>query len=465
MKKLIKLWTSVLCLCVLMSGMPLHAQDELAAPSTISTASEFIGDISLPDLHEDVFYKLLDQETDRIIERMGPALLKEEAKGLMKIKEKILRLLKSLNMWEHAKHLFMRHGIGVAATSAISEVVTVFVLPPLFVGLGWNLAAVAFGAIPSPLYMIPAYLAITNLRNKSKLAKEMGYSLAQVMALDKFRRELIGFSINNRILDLVVEDLNGDQSITIIKRSFARWRGGLSGNLVDLNEIETMVKEGIGAHKLQILKDFAHGDEAVYANMLMQEINRDAKMKMDFHNIVHERIDMDLDQRVHQRIYQMYDHQNVISRSRGTLREFKSEAISEIKKYDLDTKANKEIISDFTAQLSAELDALDHEIKIFEYQYLNSIRIGQEFEDNFFVAKSQKIYERLNVIQAGIDAGQRQLQATNHSASALSAQKFIDLQADTNKRYRFFGFSLRTGDSCHDMMQGLRRRLERIALR
>src|SRR5690606_26956609 len=109
--------------------------------------------------------------------------------------------------------------------------------------------------------------------------------------------------------------------------------------------------------------------------------------------------------------------------------------------------ANKEIISDFTAQLSAELDALDHEIKIFEYQYLNSIRIGQEFEDNFFVAKSQKIYERLNVIQAGIDAGQRQLQATNHSASALSAQKFIDLQADTNKRYRFFGFSLRTGDS------------------
>ncbi|PIQ52958.1 MAG: hypothetical protein COW01_14830, partial [Bdellovibrionales bacterium CG12_big_fil_rev_8_21_14_0_65_38_15] len=151
-------------------SMPLNAQ---IAPSQVSSVS-----VSLPDINEATFYKLIDEETQKVLEKLAPALLQEEAQGLLKIKQKVIKILKGLNFWAHAKHLFIQHGIGVAITSAISEVVTVVVLPPMFIGMGWNLAALVVGGTPSPLYMVPAYLAVVKLKDKHKLAGEMGYSLS-----------------------------------------------------------------------------------------------------------------------------------------------------------------------------------------------------------------------------------------------------------------------------------------------
>ena len=409
-------------------SMPVHAEPDLAQISTIN---------------ESTFYKLVDEETNRVLEKLAPALLKEEAEGLAKIKEKVIKVLKGLNFWAHAKHLFIQHGIGVAITSAVSEVVTVLVLPPMFVGMGWNLAAVVVGGTPSPLYMVPAYLALVKLRDKHKLASDMGYSLSQIMKLDRLRRDLLGYAIDNRVMSILLDEFDADESVTLIKRKFSRFKSELTGNLVEFSDLESIVKNGIGNHKLSLLKEFSHGDDAVYANLLVQEINRDAKMKMEFHELVHARINSSestLDHSRHARFYKLHDELEVVKRYRSKLREFKGVTNSR-----LSSRTQKQVITNFSETMLAQLDLIDHELKVFEYRYLNSIRDGVEFPIEHFELEMQSISKRFYAIQWDINS------KLSHFAETVDPSNLIDRLRVFNERFKFTTTST-DNESCHGIM-------------
>lgn len=444
MENFLKRITVLVCLISLIfASAPVHSQSSQHETSAIS--------IALPDINEATFYKLVDEETQKVLEKLAPALLKEEAEGLAKIKQKVIKILKGLNFWAHAKHLFIQHGIGVAITSAISEVVTVVVLPPVFIGMGWSLAAVVVGGVPSPLYMVPAYLAIAKLRDKHKLAGEMGYSLAHLMKLDNLRRDLLGYAIDNRVMDVMIEELDSDESITIIKRKFSRFKSGLSGNLVDFSELESIVKDGIGSHKLSLLKEYSHGDDAVYANLLVQEINRDAKMKLEFHEIVHTRINSvspTIDRARHANFYKMHDELEAIKRYRSKVREFKGVTNKALKDNGIDTKGNKQAVSDFADNMLAKLDHADHDLKVFEYRYLNSIREGIEYSNERFESEFATISKRFESTRVMIDSKVLDFEAPDNLASQ------IERLARLNDRFKFISANT-ADDSCHGIMTEL----------
>lgn len=441
MENFLKRITVLFCLLSLsLASAPLHSQSTLTEASQIS--------IALPDMNEATFYKLVDEEAQKVLEKLAPSLLKEEAEGLAKIKEKVIKVLKSLNFWAHAKHLFIQHGIGVAITSAVSEVVTVLVLPPVFIGMGWSLAAVVVGGTPSPLYMVPAYLAIAKLRDKHKLAGEMGYSLSHLMKLDRLRRDLLGYAIENRVMDVMMDEINGDETITIIKRKFSRFKSGLDGNLVEFSDLETIVKDGIGSHKLSLLKEYSHGDDAVYANLMVQEINRDAKMKLEFHELVHSRInnvEPGLDRAKHAKFYKLHDELEVIKRYRSKMREFKGSTNRLLKDNGIDSKANKQIIADFSENMLADLDHVDHELKVFEYRYLNSIREGLGFSNERFESEIEAISKRLQATQWNIDSKVMLFEESSE------LQSLIERLGKFNDRFRFAS-TMTSNDSCHGIM-------------
>lgn len=448
MENILKRLTVLLTLMNFMFvSMPLNAQ---IAPSQVSSVS-----VSLPDINEATFYKLIDEETQKVLEKLAPALLQEEAQGLLKIKQKVIKILKGLNFWAHAKHLFIQHGIGVAITSAISEVVTVVVLPPMFIGMGWNLAALVVGGTPSPLYMVPAYLAVVKLKDKHKLAGEMGYSLSHVMKLDRLRRDLLGFAIENRVMDVMIQGIEADVNITIIKRKFSRFKSALEGNLIDLAEVENLVKESIGNHKVGLIKEYAHGDDAVYANLLMQEINRDAKMKMDFHDLMHARINSNehpLDRTLHENFFKLHDELNGITRYRAKMREFKGATIKILKENAIDSKLNKEIIGDYTNNMLADLDIIDHEIKVFEYRYLNSIRDGQALSTGAFEIERQRILGQFETVKSNIDL---RLESFSKASQLDELTPLLDRVRRANEQFRFQQGALPKDDTCGGILRRL----------
>ena len=428
-------------------SMPLNAQ---IAPSQVSSVS-----VSLPDINEATFYKLIDEETQKVLEKLAPALLQEEAQGLLKIKQKVIKILKGLNFWAHAKHLFIQHGIGVAITSAISEVVTVVVLPPMFIGMGWNLAALVVGGTPSPLYMVPAYLAVVKLKDKHKLAGEMGYSLSHVMKLDRLRRDLLGFAIENRVMDVMIQGMEADVNITIIKRKFSRFKSALEGNLIDLSEIENLVKESIGNHKVGLIKEYAHGDDAVYASLLMQEINRDGKMKMDFHDLMHTRInssELPFERTLHENFFKLHDELNGITRYRAKMREFKGATIKILKENSIDSKLNKEIIGDYTNNMLADLDIIDHEIKVFEYRYLNSIRDGQPLSADTFEIERQRILGQFETVRSNIDL---RLESFSKASQLDELTPLLDRVRRANEQFRFQQGALASDETCGGILRRL----------
>lgn len=448
MENILKRLTVLLTLMNFMFvSMPINAQMTLSAPTSAS--------VSLPDIDEVTFYKLVDEETQKVLEKLAPALLQEEAQGLLKIKQKVIKILKGLNFWAHAKHLFIQHGIGVAITSAISEVVTVIVLPPMFIGMGWNLAALAVGGIPSPLYMVPAYLAIVKLKDKYKLAGEMGYSLSHIMKLDRLRRDLLGFAIENRVMDVMIQGIEADTSITIIKRKFSRFKSALDGNLIDLSEVENLVKESIGSHKIGLIKEYAHGDDAVYANLLMQEINRDAKMKMAFHDLMHTRInssELPLDRALHENFFKLHDELNGINRYRSKMREFKGATTKVLKENAIDSKVNKEIISDYTNNMLADLDIIDHEIKVFEYRYLNSIRDGEALSADIFEIERQKILSHFETVKSNIDL---RLEDFSKASQLDELTPLLDRLRRANEQFRFQQSALPSDETCGGIFRRL----------
>lgn len=428
-------------------SMPVNAQFTSNPSSSVS--------ISLPDINEATFYKLIDEETQKVLEKLAPALLQEEAQGLLKIKQKVIKILKGLNFWAHAKHLFIQHGIGVAITSAISEVVTVVVLPPMFIGMGWNLAALVVGGTPSPLYMVPAYLAVVKLKDKHKLAGEMGYSLSHVMKLDRLRRDLLGLAIENRVMDVMIQGIEADANITIIRRKFSRFKRALEGNLVDLTEVENLVKESIGNHKVGLIKEYAHGDDAVYANLLMQEINRDAKMKMDFHDLMHARInssELPLNRALHENFFKLHDELNGITRYRAKMREFKGATTKILKENAIDSKVNKEIIGDYTNNMLADLDIIDHEIKVFEYRYLNSIRDGQALSADTFEFERQRILSQFETVKSNIDL---RLESFSKASQLDELTPLLDRVRRANEHFRFQQGALESDDTCGGIFKRL----------
>src|SRR5690606_9323774 len=175
-------------------------------------------------------------------------------------------------------------------------------------------------------------------------------------------------------------------------------------------------------------------------------INRDAKMKMEFHELVHARINSaepTLDRARHANFYKLHDNLETIRRYRSKLREFKGSTNQR-----LTDRSSKQVVKDFTDNMLANLDQIDHELKVFEYRYLNSIREGLEYTSERFESEFEAISKRLESAQWNVDSKLTLFEESNELSS------LIERLGQYNERFKF-STTMPNGETCNGIMSGL----------
>jgi len=325
------------------------------------------------------FYKLLKEETDKALGLIQNELSQEDRHGLEKGKEIILNVLKHFNVWNKSKHLIRQHGKGITIICVVTEVITTFVVPSLLLGTDFQIISAISAGTPSATYIIPSYIAIKNFFHRRKLADQIGFTPNQITELNKFRNELIGFSIENKIMDTIIDELNQSEPVTILRNGFFKKSKNLQGRVITLNELESIVKEHFGNQKIKMFKKFSIDNTFLYTNLLLQEINHNNLAQTAFLNIVHNRVQQSHllleDPSIRNLISTVHAYQNEIQALRSTLNEVVPNIENNVSSINFDNNLSSlQSVSQIVNEKLNELNQMDLELKIFEYNFLNSLK-------------------------------------------------------------------------------------------
>lgn len=364
--------------------------------SPVLTANEAQEAFHLPDLNESLFYKMVNEETKKKLQYLSPFLSHQEKTGLTRVRQLTIKVLKEQNPFTHIKELFIAHGIGVALTGAISEVVTCLVLPAVFTSIGMPGLATLSAGTPSFAFTIPAYLAWRNSREKAQIAKDLG--IKNYKELDKLRKSLLGFNVDTRIMSVVIQSNEGMEEVQILKRKFARYRKKPIGSIIGLDELEAIVKKNYSKQYLELIKEGAHGEDHLYSNMLMEMIKSNPKSQSDFVTLTSERMDgLDLGINSHQQrqLFKVHEKLSTINVYKKEMRILKSKLKKQAKEFKLG-KDSLAVIDKYIENIIFDLESVSYDIKVFEYQFLALIRDEEDVMNKFVKNSRFDIIKRLS---------------------------------------------------------------------
>ncbi|MCR9205802.1 MAG: hypothetical protein NXH75_14550, partial [Halobacteriovoraceae bacterium] len=337
----------LLSLLVLSSPQNLKAED----PPVGEAVERAIQDedlLTLPRLNESLFYQRIDQRSRKILKEMGGHFTATEKSRLEKALRTVLKFLKEQNPFHHVKELLMKHGVGVGVTAGLTEFTTIIVLPAIFTSAGMPHLAVLSASSPSFLATVPAFLGIKTYLTKQKIAKKLG--IKDIRALDKLRTDILGYTQKSRLLSVIVNKSRKELEVHVIKRPFLRYWTSPMGNIVYLDELKKIVANHDTTEVVDLIKEAAHGDDALFGHLLLKQIQRKAPAFTEFKNLLDDRIkELPLSQHQHTQLILTHEKREVIKTRQEKVRSLKSKLLKKA-----ETKEEKTIIKRW-----AEIQTLD----------------------------------------------------------------------------------------------------------
>jgi hypothetical protein len=375
----------------------LHAQEipqQEAAQERLTQQEDLL---SLPRLNESSFYQRIDRKTQKILKDMGGQFTAPERNLLEQTRVSVLKFLKEQNPFAHVKELFLKHGLGVGVTAAVTEFTTIIVLPAIFTSAGLPELAVMSAASPSFLATVPGFLAIKTLRVKRKLAQKLG--IKNIGQLDRLRNSILGYSHKTRLLSVIIARSKREMEVHVIKRNFARFRSSPMGNIVDLNELKNIVSQFEGKQVVSLIKDASHEDDALFAHLLLKQIQRKPESFSEFYNMIKSRV-TDLPVSEHQMTQILLTHEKLqtIAQRREKIRALQSEL-----KGLAQNKQQKDIVKAWKNSLDIDLQNLDFDIMRFEYNLLSTIHAQGNIENLDLTAPHHAVVERMKEIRQHLE--------------------------------------------------------------
>lgn len=378
-----------------------HAQfrEDVVGPASASTQQEEL--LSLPHLDESRFYQRIERQTEKILNEVGGNFTAPERTLLERARQSVLKFLKEQNPFTHVKELFLKHGLGVGITAAVTEFTTIVVLPAIFTSAGLPELAVMSAASPSFLATVPAFLAIKTFRVKRKLAKKLG--IKNIKQLDTLRNSILGYCHKTRLLSVIVSRSKKEMEVHIIKRNFSRFRKSPMGNVVDISELKKIVATFEGKEVVELIKDATHEDDALFAHLLLKQIQSKPESFDEFHKMVKERV-TDLPVSEHQMTQILLTHEKLqtIKRRQNKLRALKGE-LKKIVRDGQKSKEDKETIKAFSNSLEIDLQNLDFDIRRFEYNLLSTIHSEGNIDNLDLTSPHHAVSTRLKELRIQVE--------------------------------------------------------------
>jgi len=417
-------------------------------PSSETESSKY----RLPRIDKSDFNKRLERELIRQVEIIERKLTEPEQKTIQKIRKKAYKILMDMNPWDHIKHMLIEHGKGAAITAAITEIITVGIMPAILTAAGLPGAALLSASFPSFSITVPAYIFWKNARQKKKLAKELGFN--SLKELDRLKKEILGFCTSKRLVSKIYEGVEGEVEINIIKRRFSKWRENPTGNLVDLSDLERIAKEGLETRVLEIIKPLAKEDPAVYATVLVDQISKRPntnKMLSDLIKKQMSELSYGLSDHQQTLLLLIHEKETFLKRLKMKVRKYKASLLKDIKKLDTGGESKK-ILSDFMENTLSDLDLLELELKRLEYGFLHKINSGEVISVSEVDEMSQDLTERMTRARANLTSFENRLGSSSDALDRVALKRIIDEMKTTNLNWIPFNIKVDGSSNCSSMM-------------
>lgn len=345
--------------------------------------------LNLPRLNESQFYQQIERKTKSILRSVENGFTVEEKGRIEKATNAVLKFLKDQNPYHHVKELLMKHGLGVGITAGLTEFTTIVVLPAIFTSAGLPELAVLSAGTPSFLLTVPAFLGIKTMSIKRKIAKKL--RISNIRALDKLRDDILGYAQKSRLLSVIVTRSRQELEVHVIKRPFSRFRNNPMGNVIDLNELKSLVAKHESMEVVNLIKDVTHGDDALFAHLLLKQIQRKSETFKEFKVLLDERVkDFPLSPHQQTQVILTHEKRQVISNRLEKVRELRKELLKKAT-----TPNERTAVKEWANIQSIDLQNLDFDIQRFEYNLLSHIKAGSDISDLDLTAPQNTIVSRM----------------------------------------------------------------------
>lgn len=444
LKKLI-----IISLILLVSCSGLNVRNHYRRPSSKER-------ISLPRMTESEFNKRLGKELDRHVNLIAERLSQPEASALQKFKRKALQFVVDANPWEHIKHTLIQHGKGAAITAAVTEIITVGILPAIFTAAGMPGAAAFSAGSPSFAITVPAFIAIKNARQKKMLARQLGFD--NLKELDQLRKQILGFCTSKRIQSSIYQLGEEQIELTVIKRRFASWRRPPQGALVDLSKLREIGFKHLDSRIMEIVEPISKRDESVYATVLLDQIHQNPEASAEFEKHLKQNISglpIQLTNHEQTMLLMVHEKQEHISLLKQKVRKFKKAATGEAKSAGI-LKEERKAIAEFAENMIADLETLDLDISRFEYQFLQAINLGEDVSEEVINNKSIDLLKRMRNFESALSEFETKMGNAEDVDVSTHMKRFVRSISQYNKTWIPNGVTpIRAEGSCNEIVTEL----------
>ncbi|MBK25252.1 MAG: hypothetical protein CME70_14755 [Halobacteriovorax sp.] len=406
----------------------------------------------LPRVDKSDFNKRLERELIKQVEILDKKLTEPEQKALQKIRKKAYKILIDLNPWDHIKHMLIEHGKGAAITAAVTEIITVGIMPALLTAAGLPGAALLSASFPSFSITVPAYIFWKNARQKKKLAKELGFN--SLKELDRLKKEILGFCTSTRLVSKIYEGVEGEVEINIVKRRFSKWRESPTGNLVDLYDLEKIAKEGLDKKVLEIIKPLAKEDPAVYATVLVDQISKRPNTNKKLSDLIKKQVsELAFELTDHQQtmLLLVHEKETFLRNLKIKVRKYKSSLLKEVKELE-NAGESKKVVNSFMENILSDLELLELDLKRFEYGFLHRLQNGESISSVDVDDISNNLSERMSRARFDLTRFESRIKEIGNTFDLNELRRMVKDMKIANLSWKPFNIKMDSDSSCVGMV-------------
>jgi len=354
--------------------------------------------VELARLEYSVFAQEVAVQTAERMQILTRSLAEHEKIKVQTIRERVLHSLKIKlkNSWLDVVGLVRNHGKPVV----IANIVTLGVIPSISMFFGFEGVAAFSSGFPTTPLVISAQALMVYEQEKLRLINALRISRKELKKLRKARREILGFAVEKKLFSLAIEQGGEVQEIRVLKRPLDKWQQlfgilQVDRNTLLLEDLVSIAKEHLGEEIVDLAKTVNRDNDRLYGSLLSHLIMQEPAAFFALVGKIREHLHtshLSGQTHIEEQFTKVYEK---VSLAKDLLVQARDRAAVLLKISDryvfweAQKSVNKKIIQDYFDAINYDLNTLQFEIKMYEFEFLQKILKGEEVKDDYINKKLQ----------------------------------------------------------------------------
>lgn len=233
--------------------------------------------VAAPSPQEEQLVHEIDRQADAIFDELKRQQPDFEITFLKKTQREAVYRLRQMQV---LSDVLKASGPKPAIALVAGEILTNFIIAPMFAAKGNFVMATASAAIPWGLLAASAVASYDMMKHRLKLAKDLNSDLRSLRQADKIREAVLGYDVKYRVSTAMFEMMKGELSTEVEFEVVRKMRNADATHtpFITVGEIEALVKSTPeGAVFLQRIY-FEKLDKGLYTALMLRYVSEDANL-------------------------------------------------------------------------------------------------------------------------------------------------------------------------------------------